>query len=344
MAAAPVQQIVDAILEAIHESGFVGGVTSTNIRSNPRKFSMVGPENEVIDLWAYVWTLTHGGRPNLPTEYRIQMTSVTSPLPANPTPVPVGHTILIGYFPDLQVFAGFDFQRHRTFTEGSPSVQIDLTTLSQAVQDGLALERKENNDTVIAIRPDQFVAYVRNAGQLHRTGTDTRFFRLVSRAATSATLPEPQVTQLDEDTARLGGPRRVIVEEVRRLARAANFREKVLSAYGNRCAVTGIQLRLVDAAHILPVGAPGSVDSVQNGIALAPTHHRALDTGLIYLDESLVMQLNPAKVAALRTLQLVERIDTFRATVGRQIRLPQDQTQWPTRQFIRQANRFRQIA
>jgi putative restriction endonuclease len=55
-------------------------------------------------------------------------------------------------------------------------------------------------------------------------------------------------------------------------------------AYGNRCAVTRVQLRLVDAAHILPVGTTGSADHVRNGIALSPTYHRAFDAGLIYLD------------------------------------------------------------
>ena len=35
-------------------------------------------------------------------------------------------------------------------------------------------------------------------------------------------------------------------------------------AYDQRCAVTRIQLRLVDAAHILPVGAEGStIDTIK---------------------------------------------------------------------------------
>jgi hypothetical protein len=42
-------------------------------------------------------------------------------------------------------------------------------------------------------------------------------------------------------------PRRRIVQTVSRLSRAANFRLQTLNAYGNRCAVTRAQLRLVDA-------------------------------------------------------------------------------------------------
>jgi len=59
----------------------------------------------------------------------------------------------------------------------------------------------------------------------------------------------------------------------------------VRNAFMPRCAVTRIQLRLVEAAHILPVGAPGSIDHVCNGLALSPTFHRAFDDALIYLDK-----------------------------------------------------------
>src|SRR6185437_330566 len=99
--------------------------------------------------------------------------------------------------------------------------------------------------------------------------------------------------------------------EVSRLSRAADFRQRVLFAYGNRCAVTRVQLRLVDAAHILPVGAPGSSDHVRNGIALAPTYHRALDSGLVYLDERCRMQLNEAYLHTLEGLNLANGIETF---------------------------------
>jgi len=54
-----------------------------------------------------------------------------------------------------------------------------------------------------------------------------------------------------------------------------------------------MQLRLVDAAHILPVHTEETIDDVRNGIALSPTYHRAFDGGLIYLDENYAMRINP---------------------------------------------------
>ena len=49
----------------------------------------------------------------------------------------------------------------------------------------------------------------------------------------------------------------------------------VFVAAGPQYSASRIQLGLLDAAHILPVGADGSHDGVTNGLALAPTYHRA---------------------------------------------------------------------
>ena len=104
-----------------------------------------------------------------------------------------------------------------------------------------------------------------------------------------------------------------------------------------------IQLRLVEAAHILPIGAPGSIDDVRNGIARSPTYHRAYDNGLIFLDAAYEMRLNPEKESALQAMNLTGGLADFRASLGR-IHLPQDKRQWPEPRFIERANRARGIA
>src|SRR5580658_1539838 len=114
------RELVDAISDAIQESGYSAALTSP-MRIHPRRFIVTSSDGDSTALWVYAWTLTFGGRPSLPDEYRIQMTTVASPLAMNPN----GPTILIGYEPDSGMFAGFDLRRHATFTTGSPSVQID---------------------------------------------------------------------------------------------------------------------------------------------------------------------------------------------------------------------------
>jgi len=323
------EQLVAAITNAIRDSGFTGTLASP-VRRHPRRFIITG-QNAPSSLSVYAWTLTFGGRPALANEYRIQMTSVASPLPLSTD----GPTILIGYEPTLNLFAGFDLRRHRTFTTGSPSVQIDREELRRAETDGLSFHRKNNDEIAIGIRPDMFMAYATNASVLHRYGRDANVLRLLNRAVHLEPLRPQEMEAISQERQR-------VVTEMRRWSREAGFRQRVLFAYGNRCAVTRVQLRLVDAAHILPVGAPGSVDQVRNGIALSPTYHRAFDAGLIYLDTHHRMRINEGQLHILDGLNLAGGVEGFREPLGA-IFLPPDPNQRPAVDFIRRANALRQI-
>ncbi len=237
---------------------------------------------------------------------------------------------------DLQLFAGFDTTRHGNFTAGSPSVQIDIRTVRAAFQDGLSFERKDNGEIAVGIRPDQLVNYALNASELHCQGRHASTFRLISRASGLQKISDNELNQMSE-------ARRRIIQRISRLSRDGNFQQQVLQAYDHRCAVTRSPLRLVEAAHILPVGAPDSTDVVTNGLALSPTYHRAFDSGLIYLIDRYEMKVNPAKEVELRGLNLAGGIDAFKAPLGG-ILLPPGARQRPRLDLILKANRFRLIA
>jgi len=154
---------------------------------------------------------------------------------------------------------------------------------------------------------------------------------------------DPSERRRGSTTIILAKERQRIVATVSRLARDSDFRRKVIVAYDHKCAVTGLQLRLVDAAHIVPVGAEGSSDEVTNGLCLSPTYHRAYDRGLIVLNENYEMQINRKKERELDRLRLTGGLAEFKAPLGRQIILPADRRQWPSVEYIRGANAFRQI-
>jgi putative restriction endonuclease len=331
MPAAEPSTLVNSILRAIQISGGIGVYISTSVQTHPRIFR-VQYIDQTFSLWVYIWTLTPGGRRSLPNEYRIQMTSVDSPLLLNNE----GYSALLGYFSDLDIFAGFDLQRHHIFTTGSPSVQININTIHQALQDGLAFSVKNNGEIAVGIRPDQFINYILNAEQWHQVGNDIQTTHLLQRAARLHDIEQHDITRLPEE-------RQKIISNVNRYSRAANFSQKVLSAYDNRCAITRAQLMLVDAAHILPVPAPGSNDEVSNGVALSPTMHRAFDNGLIYLDEDLFMRLDDEKVNYLTHRSLTAGLIQFRNLLNLQIHLPADHNSWPNPVFIRDGNKYRHI-
>ena len=323
------REIIDrAILDAVSDAGCVV-LRVPHESSHPRRY-IVKRDNRMSTLWVYCWRLTPGGRPSLPHEYRIQMTSVKSPLSINPE----GNTLLLGYEPDRGVFAGYDLSRHTTFTTGSPSIQVNIATINRALQNGIALETKSNDEIVAGVRSDLLYFYSQHASELHRLGDDEAALDVVRRASELDDVDDDTVTQLAPE-------RRRIVQETSRWSRSASFRRQVLNAYDNRCAVTRQQLRLVDAAHILPVNAGAdSIDTVRNGIALSPTYHRAFDNGLIYLDDELEMRLNFRAVDELRRLGLAQGVAAFEASLGA-IHLPFDPLQRPDPFFIRLANEYR---
>ena len=331
MAKFPTPELIQAIIDAITESGGAGSLISPP--PQPRRFS-VQYVSSTFELWVYIWTLTHGGGAARPkNEYRVQLTGVTSPLAYNPTG---GPTVLIGYEPNLQCFAGFDLSKHKRFSPNSPSIQIPITTLHKALQDGLSFAIKGNNEIAIGFRPDQLIVYALNADLLHAQGGDAKAVNLLERAAALELIEPAELAQVKQERQR-------VINTVSRLARASNFRAKVMTAYDRRCAVTRMQLKLVDAAHIMPVGARGSNDEIYNGICLSPTYHRAFDCALIYLDDSLVMRINPSKERELVRLGISGGLDDFKMFLNQRIHLPAEKKQWPNAEMIERANKIRGI-
>ena len=323
--------ITRAVLDAFHEVGATG-IHVPEAAAHPRKYLVVR-DWQHSSVWVYCWSLTPGGRPSLPNEYRIQMTSVQSPLQMNPD----GYTVLLGYDPDREVFAGYDILRHSTFTTGSPSVQIDDTTLNQALQNGLSFQVKSNGDTVVGVRSDLLLFYCENTLALHGLSEDLAYLGAVNRATRLEEIPDRELESLPQD-------RKLVVRETARWSRSSSFRKQVLSAYDNRCAVTRRKLNLVDAAHILPVEAGDrSIDHVRNGIALSPTYHRAFDNGLSsFLDDEMVMHLNEDAANDLHAKRLDAGMDGFAAHLG-QIHLPYSSDLHPDPYFIQQANEYRRL-
>ncbi len=323
--------LVNSIFDAIQQSGGSCIYTSTSIRTHPRQF-FVTQLDRSFPLWVYIWTVTHGGRKTLPNEYRIQMTSVSSPLPINPD----GPTVLLGYYQDLGVFAGFDLKQHKNFTVGSPSVQISIDTINDALQQGLAFSVKENNEIAVGIRPDQLLNYVHSSEQVHQYGINKPTLKLLIKASQNEPVSTTEIHALSKS-------RRKIISTVSRYSRDGNFRQQVLSAYNCRCAVTRTQLQLVDAAHILPVEVKKSIDHVSNGISLSPTIHRAFDNRLIYLDERCYMRPNPEKIAELKKVDLDSGLEQLQSLLDKRVHLPADRNQWPNPKFIKAANKHRRI-
>ena len=130
--------------------------------------------------------------------------------------------------------------------------------------------------------------------------------------------------------------------------RDARFRDGVLVAYEQRCAVSGFTIGsagpaqlfgLLDAAHIRPVEQDGP-DDVSNGLAVTPTLHRLLDKGLFtlrYEDNSLRLRVSPR----LEESMISAPDGSFRMPLrdGLIVRLPTDPRRWPSPDQLRHHER-----
>jgi len=72
----------------------------------------------------------------------------------------------------------------------------------------------------------------------------------------------------------------------------SKFRERVLRAYRESCAICQLRQRpLLDAAHIVSDRDPRGTPSVSNGLALCKIHHAAFDRSLLGIRRDLVVMV-----------------------------------------------------
>jgi len=267
------EKLFDVVITSIRNCGWQV-VLLSKIDQHPLRFKMFKDEEGYL-VRAYIWNITHGGGALRPAdEFRIQITGVNQF-----TPETDGKTVILGWWDEAGVFAGFDFRFHNQPLGASPSFQIKEECLRQAYEKGFCPYKKENQEIAIAFRPDFIVEYIRSLESLHNFGQTDRDFEILSSVAIN-----PSAVS-DEQVAMVSEPRRITVASVRRALRDNSFKNRVLNAYSHKCAVCGLQLDLVEAAHIVPVAHPNSTDETSNGITLCALHHKAYDKALITVNE-----------------------------------------------------------
>ena len=136
-------------------------------------------------------------------------------------------------------------------------------------------------------------------------------------------------------------PRRRAVVAAWRALRENGFRSRVLGAYGHSCAMCGVQLGLLDAAHILPAAHPDSTDGTNNGVALCALHHRAFDRTLVTFDSEFRTHANEDMISRLAAENKDGGLTAFRDALQPILALPPDRRDRPGKRFIDSANELR---
>lgn len=323
-------ELLDRVAQAINVSGW--NVLYLSSRDSHPFELQIYHDAESYRMRIYIWNLTHGGGAARPAnEYRIQITGVNSF-----EQTPSFKTLILGWWQDAEVFAGFDVRKHASSLGSSPSFQIRKECLEQAALNAFSPCDKGNQEIAIAFRPDFFVEYVRNLTALHDFGQSNHDLAILDAIAQNPEVNDSAIEITDN-------ARRTTVVSVSKKLRSVNFRRRVLMAYQSRCAVCGLQLRLIDAAHIIPVYHENSRDEIRNGLALCALHHRAYDQSLITVWDDYTIRINDSLIDQLRVIDEVDGLDSFHAGLLSAIRFSETLpvADRPHVEYIRIANHVR---
>jgi putative restriction endonuclease len=320
-------ELLDVIAAAVKE----GGWNLLYLDINHPFRLQIYDEQRSYRTRVYIWNITHGGGRERPAhEYRIQITGVD-----RFEPEPNGTTLILGWWDPIGVFAGFDFNRHSGPLGASPSLQIREECLRQAYTSGFAPCLKENREIAIAFRPDFLVEYITNLLPLHAFGESPQDLATLEEVAN-----DPNSVN-DADLQVVTPQRQIVVKAVQQRLRSSSFKTRVLTAYNRSCAFCGLQLDLIQAAHVVPVSHHASTDETHNGIAACFLHHAAYDRALITFDESYQVLVNEEQMKDFIRIRRNGGMSQFRAALRPLLLLPPAVSDRPHVDLVRLGNQVR---
>jgi putative restriction endonuclease len=116
MAVLSKEQLFGKVTDAITSNDWEVKNKSSESQQPVRYEIANGDETQILRV--YIWNLTHGGESRPLNEYRIQVKVDRFEEESN------SKTLILGYYDDLSVFAGFDISKHIGKPGWSASMQI----------------------------------------------------------------------------------------------------------------------------------------------------------------------------------------------------------------------------
>ncbi len=162
------EELFHKVVKAIKRNGWEIK-TKSDILQQPVRLEIF--KNDISQLLrVYIWNLSHGGKGRAENEFRIQVKVNRFEEESN------SKALILGYWDDKDVFAGFDIRKHIGQPAWSASMQIKKEILEQAINAKVAAHKKDNGEIVVAFRPDFFIDYVNDSSEIHSTGNLQKYF------------------------------------------------------------------------------------------------------------------------------------------------------------------------
>lgn len=270
---------------------------------------------------------------NNPDECRIQINRTKEFLDALNSDALV---FFLGYSDNYGTFTAWNpfLLKQRINKRQTISVYSRFSIQKKANAQGISVYEDDNDQKVISFLPEYLGLYIENYPEMHQS-SEKILLDLIKKS------DEIEETTNYGETALIEEEKFIVTKE--REGRDPRFRRIVYDAYNKRCAFTGIQLDLVEAAHVVPYSNDQGTNDVQNGICLSPLHHKAYDNGLIYIDEDYNIKINEDKVKYLEKVGKDGGLKKFVDLQYDKMLLPQLESRWPSKRNIRLANTIRGI-
>ena len=244
--------------------------------------------------------------------------------------------VIIGYNAGSDTFSAWEpalFVRRSRRTQRF-SLYTRLSSHLRASSHGFAIYRDSSGQNVLQFRSEFLGLYLPHSDAMHQaTESDLRRIMAAYGEVRSGVISKKSVSV---------AKRRIEVTHSQYF-RSPQFRQAVLNAYGNRCAMCGIQLELIEAAHLVPHRHPQGLDVVPNGVALCTLHHKSLDTGLVYIDANYSIRTNSVRLSYLARMQRIDGARQFDRQLRSEIALPEDPVDFPLPENIELGNQLRGI-
>lgn len=245
------------------------------------------------------------------------------------------HVIVLGYLADHNVFTAWNpfLMRSRFNQKDTISLYSRFSIQRKAQKENIALYTDNNGQNIISFKPEYLGLYLDNLDKVHQLSNND----LISLVNTSDTEIDSQHSisvESSEGDLKINHSRR---------KRDPVFRKVVNDAYENRCAMCGIQLGLIEAAHIVPHANDEGTDDVGNGVSLCVLHHKAYDNGLIYFDQNLKIKYNNDKLNYLTKYRLDAGLGKFQNLTFDELQQPRNPAFRIIRENIILANKIRGI-
>lgn len=243
--------------------------------------------------------------------------------------------VVLGYFADKNVFTAWNpyLLRRRFNVKSTISVYSRFSVQDRASTQGIAVYEDKKDQKIISFKPEYLGLYLENLEKIHQLSEDD-LLKLI--------LNSDELDNEEKDgTVEIDGQRLTITHT--RYVRDPKFRKTVYEAYKYRCAMCGIQLQLVEAAHIVPHSHEKGTDDIGNGICLCALHHTAYDQSLIYFDHDLSIKINQEKIDYLVKIGRDSGLNTLQRMQFDKIQIPENYTHRPSIANICLANTIRGI-